>query len=239
MEQAGLLWKLQALVQEVYTLQNKEGLRPLAAHLKDLQENIKNGEEESRKLLREVTALEKMILAQEESINKQMEAVKNGKDKLYSSKGGSLKELLSQQQALAKMEAEVQKTENAYWETQKRMEDLKAADKQTKEIIKTLKLQYNEGVKKYNAEKNHLEIKIAELQLKQDEVKEKLKPETLKLFVDKEKLFPINPVAVLKGGFCTGCHISIPSHLALHIREGKEFYSCDNCGRILINNLNS
>lgn len=235
MTQERLLWELQSLVQEVYTLQKKEELKPLAARLRELQLNIKNGEAELLRLNRQIEETEKIIVQKEENINMKMESVKKGKEKLYSAKGSSLKELLSLQQSLAKTEEEVQKAETDYWETQKKLEELKKAVRQTKEIIRTFKLEYNEGVKRYNAEKQQVELKIAELLLKQDKIKEELNPETLKLFLAKEKQFPGNPVATFKAGICTGCHISIPSHLALNIRVGKSFYCCDNCGRILIN----
>lgn len=237
MEQERLIWELQSLVQEEHFLQRKEELKPLVNQLKDLQESIKNGEEEVRFLQGEITDNAAKSTEIEQLINKMSQQLKGNREKLYGVKGGSLKELLGMQQAIMKTEEELQKTETSYLETLKNIDVLNEKEKKTREIIRALKMEYNEDLKKYKAEKNRLDLKIAEIQLKQEEIKEKLKPEILSLFLDTMKRFPTSPVAYVKGGSCSGCHISIPSFTAMRIRENKSFVSCDSCGRILINKV--
>lgn len=42
-----------------------------------------------------------------------------------------------------------------------------------------------------------------------------------------------NPLAVLSGNSCTGCHMDLPSAYAKKLREDNILGECENCGRIL------
>ncbi|MFZ5752776.1 MAG: zinc ribbon domain-containing protein [Bacillota bacterium] len=235
MEQARLIWDLQAIAQEEYVLQKKEGLKSLVVRLKQLQDSIKRAEEESSKLGNLLAGAEAKATKLDTEVARITKQAQGSKDKLYQAKGGSLKELLSLQQSLIKMEEEVNKSENRYMEVLNEIENLKKKQEQVKEIIKSLKKEYNEGVKEYKKAVSQLDFKLAELKLKREEIEEQLSPETLRLYTETERRFPRNAVAKIKGGTCSGCHISIPSVLVLRIKEGKTLQRCDNCGRILIN----
>ena len=104
----------------------------------------------------------------------------------------------------------------------------------TKEIVKELKKNYNQEVKGYKERVNEVELKLADNLLKQEKLKEDLSPEVLRLFMETKRKYPQNPVAVMKGGSCSGCHISVPAMLVSRVREGRELNLCDSCGRILI-----
>ncbi len=235
MEQERLIWDLQAITQEEYSLQKKEGIRPMVERLKQLQESIKAAEEENSKLLKLLALAEDKGAKLDTEVARLTKEAKGSKDKLYQAKGGSLKELLSLQQSVVKMEEKVSKSENRYMEVLNEIEALKAKQEQVKEIIKSLKKEYNEGVKEYKKAVSQLDIQLAQLKLMKEEILERLSPEVLRLYTETEKRFPRNAVAKIKRGTCSGCHISIPSVLVLRIKEGKALQRCDNCGRILIN----
>lgn len=235
MEQEKLILELQNYLQEKYRLQKNNEISAMAQDLKNLQESIKKAEEESLKTEDRIKELETRAQETEKRINQLNQQIKGGKEKLYGVKGGSLKELLSIQQNLARMEEDIAKGETQYWEYVRQGEEFKEGRKQAKDIIKALKNQYNEGVRSYKAEKSKLEMELMNIQLKEEEIQEKLQPETIRLFKETEKRYPLNPVAVMKGGNCSGCYIAIPSMLAMRVREGKTLCRCDSCGRILIN----
>lgn len=235
MEQERLIWDLQALAQEEYELLKKDGLKPMVVRLKQLQESIKRAEEESSTLVNLLAEAEAKAAKLDREVARMTKQAKGSKDKLYQAKGGSLKELLSLQQSVVKMEEEITNSENRYMDVLNELDNLKAKQKQVKEIIKSLKKEYNEGVKEYKKTVSQIDVRLAELKLKREEIEEQLCPETLRLYTETEKRFPRNAVAKIKRGTCSGCHISIPSVLVLRIKEGKALQRCDNCGRILIN----
>lgn len=235
MEQERLIWELQALTQEEYGLQKKDVLKPVVARLKQLQESIKRAEEENGTLVNLLAQAEVKAAKLDREVDRITKQAKGNKNKLYQTKGGSLKELLSLQQTVVKMEEEITNNENRYMEVLHEIENLKAKQKQVEEIIKSLKKEYNEGVKEYKKTVSQIDVRLAELTLKREEIEERLSPEALRLYRETEKRFPRNAVAKIKGGTCSGCHISIPSVLVLRIKEGKTLQRCDNCGRIIIN----
>lgn len=234
MEQMRIILQLQDIINEKAFLKKSNELGSKAKELKVLQESIRKVEEEYQTVEAGILSVEEKTKNLEIQTEKLAQQANSSKDRLYGAKGGSLKELLSLQQAIQKIEQDVEKSEALYWDTFKQIEQLKEKRKKLREMIKALKLQYNEGVKIYKSEKNNMELKLAEITIKEEELREKLGPEVLKKFTDTEKRFPLNPVAIMKGGICTGCRISVPSVLALKIREGKNLYRCDSCGRLLI-----
>ncbi|MCR4443236.1 MAG: C4-type zinc ribbon domain-containing protein [Peptococcaceae bacterium] len=237
MEQEKLIWQLQEFVQEEYLLRKKSELKPLVEHLKKLREDIKRVEAEADGLQRQAAETERKAQELEKKVSLINKQIKGGKEKLYGAKGSSLKELLSLQQSVLKKESEAEKGEVLYWEMLKKAEELRSGQKQAREAIKQLKREYNDNVKVYREKLQQIELKLAENRLKQEKIREKLKPEVLSFFQEVEKKFPGNPVAVVKGGACSGCHIAMPSILVGRIREGGKIYRCENCGRILINIL--
>jgi len=234
MEQARLLLELQNYLQEKNAQQKSGQLVSMAQNLRELQLTISKAEKESQELSEVVTRNEAAARNFEQQASKIAEQVKSGKERLYGSKGGGLKELLGLQQSLQKLEEDAEKGEAKYWEMLKEVEEYNNRLKATKEIIKALKAQYNQGVRDYKELKNETELKIAEIQLREDEIISRLKPENLNIFRDAAKRFPTNPVALFRGGNCSGCRISVPSFLAMQIREGKTICYCDSCGRILV-----
>lgn len=234
MEQERYLFKLQELVQQEQQLRGKHELKPLISTLRKLQDSIKETEAWCDDLQRQAEEAEKKARELEKNIAEVNKKKESGKEKLYGAKGGSLKELLSLQQSVLKMEDEIEKGEALYWELEKQIEELKNERQSAKEKIRNLKKEYNENVKIYKEQVGQLEIKLAENKAMQEEIRGLMKPEILRLFTEVEKRIPGTPVAFLKGEICSGCRISIPSIQALRIKEGKTLNRCENCGRILI-----
>jgi len=237
MERDKLIWELQGLVQEEYAIKNKKELREMADELRILQGSVKRAEEELQKLGKEAAEGEKRALELEKQTGVIAKQVKNGKEKLYETKGASLKELLSMQQSVQKMEEEIEKNEALYLETINEIEEKKNRQQQTRDIVKSLKTEYNEKLRVYREKAKQTELELAALSVKMEQVRERLDPEALRFYQDTLKRFPLNPVAVMRGESCSGCNIEIPMVLARRIREGKILYRCDNCGRILISGV--
>jgi len=226
--------ELQNYLQERKALQKNSQLADTAQSLRELRETIARAEQEYEGLQQSAVKAQLDAKEVELQVNRMMDQIKGGKEKLYGAKGSGIKELLSLQQSLQKMEEDAQKGEARYWEMLKEAEGFTAKQKEVREIVKTLKAQYNQKVREYKEEKQRIELKIAEVQNREEEAASRLTKQNLLIFRTAEQKYPTNPVALFRGGNCSGCHISIPSFLAMQIKEAKNICYCDNCGRILV-----
>jgi predicted nucleic acid-binding Zn-ribbon protein len=234
MKQENLLLQLQELLHEEYIQKGKQELRPLINSLRKLQEEIKQAETRSLDLQKKIAEMRKELIEVEAQTDGLNDKIGEAREKLYGAKGGSLKELLSLQQSVQKMEEEIAKTETRYLEKANLIDELIKSREQTNESIKEMKRSYNKDIKIYKEKNQQIESNLANNLEKQIKIKEKFNPEVLSIFMETAKRFPANPVALLKGQICSGCHISIPSVLQIRIMEAKKLHICDSCGRILI-----
>lgn len=233
--QERLLWRFQELKQEQAGLLQTEELKGVVRKLKDFQEKVKKGEEELQALLEMIEKTENEVIKLEDESSSLAEQIKVNKGKLYEAKGGTLKELLSLQQSVLKLESQGREAENKYWDLLKKIEECKQKKDEYKKTVDFWQKEFTEGITEYQKMKAEVELKLAELKSKQEEVREQLLPEVSKLYQEAERRYPLSFVAMLHKNSCLGCHISVPSALVKRVKEGKTIQHCDNCGRILIN----
>ncbi|MGI6588833.1 MAG: zinc ribbon domain-containing protein [Peptococcia bacterium] len=234
LRQERLLWRLQDLKLVEDDLLQSDEVKAVVGKLKEFQEKVKTGEKELQTLLQMIEKTEEEIQTLEEESGCLVEQLKINKKKLYEAKGSSLKELLSLQQAVLKLESQGQETEEKYWDFLKKIEEYKQQKNQYQETIKIWQKEFAEGLTQYQKMKAELDLKLAEIKNKQEEVVEQLLPEVKKLYLEAEKRYPLSFVAKLHQGSCLGCHISVSSVSERRVKEGKVLQHCDNCGRILI-----
>lgn len=236
-KQEKLLWRLQELKQEEVGLTQADEIRAIIMKLKDLKVNVQTGERKLQSLTELIEKTENEISELEKESNTRAEQAKLQKEKLYEAKGSSLKELLSLQQAVLKLETQGKEAENRYWELLKKLDEYKRKIVEYKQTIRACRKAYNQEVREYKKLKVQIELKLAELKSKQEEVQEQLLPEVRKIYIEAERRYPQSFVAVLRKESCMGCFIGVSMNLVKRVKEGKAIQHCDNCGRILINNV--
>jgi len=234
-KQEELLWKLQGLKQKEIGLTQTEEIKIAIRKLKDFKGKVKTGEQELQSITELIKNAENEVAELEKESNNRTEQLKTHKEKLYNAKGSSLKELLSLQQSILKLETQGKEAENKYWDILKKIEERKQKKVEYKKTIRACQLEYNKDLGEYKKLKSQTELSLAEIKSQQEAVQEQLLPEVNKLYLEAEKRFPFSFVAKLYKESCTGCHIGVSSNLVKRIREGKAIQYCDNCGRILIN----
>ncbi len=234
MEQNKVLLEIQKLLGKEQGLEKDTRLLNLKKDLRKLKDSIENAEARYQKVAELMEGAKKEAENLEKQINNTSKQIKDGKEKLYSSKGSGLKELLGLQQSLQNMMQDAQNKENTYWEKIKEADNYKAELKELNKAVKTLKAQYNQGVVEYKELKKEVDLKIAELRIQKEELISLLNPKSLSAFRQLEKRYPYSPIASLRHGNCSACHISLPTHLIQMVKEEKDISFCDNCGRILV-----
>lgn len=235
MRQEEIMVKLKELLQTEQELKKKTEIKPLIDSLREMQKYILLTDQKSSELRKEIKSRENKVIELEKMIQFLNERTKDYKEKLYGNKGGSLKELLSFQQSVQKMEQDSEQAEIQLLDELKSIEDGKKEREELRKANNDQKSTYNELLEDYRSKSAVIEAALKENLLCQAQFKQMLKPEHLNLLEETIKRFPSSPIAVLTGETCSGCHISLPTILLSNIREGKRFYRCDNCGRIIIN----
>ncbi len=234
LQQAKILLKLQEYLLKKLELKKDSQFIGLAKELNELKMTIAKAEQENIELSELAKNKEKKARELEQQLSINSEQIKLSKERLYNAKGSGLRELLSLQQAIQKLEEDIESGEADYLRLLNEAEECREKRINNREIIKGLKTQYNQGVRKYNELRKTLELKLAELIFQEEETISQLNQEYLTTYQKIVKKFPSNPVAVLKGDTCSICHISISAILKKDVKQGKKVCFCENCGRILV-----
>ncbi len=88
-------------------------------------------------------------------------------------------------------------------------------------------------VKDLAAKEATLDGRLVELTKDRDELASKIDEDILDRF---HRLFASKgdaAVVALEHDVCTGCHMKVTTATAMHVKNGKEIVSCEQCGRIL------
>lgn len=106
-------------------------------------------------------------------------------------------------------------------------------DELTKEISEK-RTELNENKKILNDLNKQFESEENELLTKRKNITEKIDPENLSLYERINKSYRGEGVAVVRKGNCSGCFNSLPPQREIEIRMARRIFTCESCGRILI-----
>ena len=88
-------------------------------------------------------------------------------------------------------------------------------------------------MKDLDAKEHALDSRLQELTKERDEIASKIDEDVLDRF---QRLFASKgdaAVVALEHDVCTGCHMKVTTATAMHVKNSKEIFSCEQCGRIL------
>jgi predicted nucleic acid-binding Zn-ribbon protein len=106
-------------------------------------------------------------------------------------------------------------------------------DELTKEISEK-RSELNENKKKLNDLNKQFEAEENELLSRRKDLTQKIDPENLSLYERINSSYRGEAVAVVRKGNCSGCFNSLPPQREIEIRMAKRIFTCESCGRILI-----
>jgi predicted nucleic acid-binding Zn-ribbon protein len=202
--------------------------------IKSIKKQIENMDTmlEAAKELQETHA--KSIAALESEMGGKEQYLREGEARLYESKGRSLRELLTIQQAIITVEADLRTGEDTYLQLLNEVETMKTEMEKTEAASKELKKAYNQRARAFKLKKQKLELQIKALEAEEELIRKELPEETLNLYDDVLKRVGRAPVAMVQKQTCQGCHIGISDQQIRKIQFGGQWYCCENCGRILV-----
>jgi predicted nucleic acid-binding Zn-ribbon protein len=106
-------------------------------------------------------------------------------------------------------------------------------DELTKEISEK-RSELNENKKILNDLNKQFESEENELLTRRKDIVKKIDPENLSLYERINGSFRGEAVAVVRKGNCSGCFNSLPPQREIEIRMARRIFTCESCGRILI-----
>ncbi|QZY56572.1 zinc ribbon domain-containing protein [Crassaminicella profunda] len=153
------------------------------------------------------------------------------KDQLY---GGKINDLKQLESLMKKEEHKKEELNEIDSKTLEMMEEIDAVKEEVKRIgLKgralgsTIKDMLEE--RKITIEK--IEKDIIEKKTKKEEILKKITKKNIEIYMD-IKSRKNNPVVVLKGDVCMGCHMDLPVMTLTKLKK-QDIVVCNNCGRIL------
>jgi predicted nucleic acid-binding Zn-ribbon protein len=179
-------------------------------------------------------AHKKSIAALEAEIGGKEKYLREGEARLYESKGRSLRELLTIQQAIVTAEADLHADEDTYLKLLSELDTMKTKAEKAEVASRELKKAYNQKARDFKLKKEKLEIQIKVLEAEEEVIRKELPENTLRLYDDILRRVGQAPVTTVRKQTCQGCHIGVSDQQIRKIQFGGQWYCCENCGRILV-----
>ncbi len=230
--QLDLLWKFMQLDMEADKFEvdmrqspNRQKLLKQRSFLMDQQNNMKRIESEVATLADRLDAIEDEANRLDALLEKEQKAVEDQPPTTPE----------EAEKALGQMQKLVDNLTRYEQELQKIRKDAETRDRQQKEIrvraAKT-KAEFDQLKTEYDSEFKADSVKLNELRAKAEEEGKSINSELLNRYKTiKQHSTP--PMALLTGGQCAGCYMSLPSATLRELQAGEKIVECDNCGRIL------
>jgi len=196
----------------------KEKLDVLENHLNEDKQKLKNFEAEEKALAKENKSLEEKISKYDESkykvkSNKEYDDINRQIDIMYETVQKNetrVKELKGYQESLVKGILEMTRT---FEENKNELKDDSAH---------------------LNALNKQFEDEETELMEKRKDILKKLDENIRNLYERINGSMRGHATAILRKGNCSGCYNSIPPQREIEIRMAENIFSCQSCGRIMI-----
>lgn len=224
------LFQLQLIDSQLDELEELRGDLPntvntLKAQIEDLQEQIKQKEQEKEE------SLEKRQLNEEE-IEKLKESQKKFKAQLYQVRNNKeydalTKEIDHTEETIKRLEAENDALADRSKVLSAEIEEIIPRVEELEKELKEKEADLKEIIKANEKEEN----KLLEERKK---IEQLVKKADLSVYTRIRKAKKGRAVVTIRRSACSGCHNIIPSQRQLEIRRNDRIFTCEYCGRILV-----
>ncbi|KJS22659.1 MAG: hypothetical protein VR72_04780 [Clostridiaceae bacterium BRH_c20a] len=229
------LWELQVVDRDLERISKEIKQRELVISLKEMQNNISDIETAVEKEQNDIAKLEKSAKKIERDLADLESKRVVQEQKLYEGSCNNPKELESMKVKLDQLREQTSQFEDLVLADMDKLEDKVQLLNRISGQLEDLKKAYYKGVKTYQKNKKQLEDAKESAMKKQGELENLLEENLLKKYQRIQKSFKNAGIARVESGLCSGCRVEIPILHLKNINEGHNIYTCEQCGRILIN----
>ncbi|MEQ8821239.1 MAG: C4-type zinc ribbon domain-containing protein [Sumerlaeia bacterium] len=114
-----------------------------------------------------------------------------------------------------------------------RQQSIEAKVKETQAALEEEKRHASQERERIRGQVQEKKNRLVALNKARDKSATKVPAEALEVYERIRKRHPRDPVVVVRGGSCGGCHFSILPNMLVVVHKGEEIATCDNCSRIL------
>jgi len=228
------LYEISKIYEEKEALDPRNHLQPIFKEIKNIKTAIENGRSLAARLDEENEDSLKAIEKIKQEKPKLEEKILKYKEKLAKIRNSRLTEMIEIQQAIKALNEKIAEGSVQINELQDNIRKNEERKREIRDAVLGLKKQYNDKVILYNKTKAELDLKIAALTAKEEELKEELSPDVLNILDNTVETVKSKPIALLKDDICTGCCLAVSNHTARLVKRMEKLQCCDNCKRILL-----
>lgn len=224
-----ILIGLQELDTVLFKLEDKKADIP--RHVEVLQSSLKREKDVIEKRKSEYERLKKLKKEKEMVLDDGLERLKK------------LKSRISEIKTNKEYQAHLKEIENAQNENRGIEDEILSLMERTEESCKMVEIEekrhagvlsrFEEDKKSYEAEEKRIDEEIEELKEKRKMIVSKVSQEQYNNYFKILKIGKGLAVVPVKGGSCSGCHMSLPPQVINDVRKNEEIIDCSNCHRIL------
>lgn len=233
--QQKVLWELQEVDQSLERISGEIKQRELVIKLKKYQAEIAEIQNIIDKEEKDIAKLERDCKKMEQELAS-LEAKKNEREQtLYAGNCSNTKELEGMKVKLEVVKAQVSQMEDEILMNMDILEDKVQLLNRLGGQLAEIKKVYTKGVKLYKKNKKEFIDAKTFAEERQTKLEDILGESLLQKYQRVQRTFKNTGIARVENGLCSGCRVEIPILHLKNIKEGNNIYTCEQCGRILIN----
>jgi hypothetical protein len=227
------LWHLQEYDLKIAELRKILKCLPVKRTLVALKKHIKEEMGEIKNKKKELNELNKKLRKTEREYRDLTIIEKELERKLYSGEITSIREMERLEKKLEKLKQDEGHEENITLELMDIIEKMENEITKREEGLKADIQKYKKEKLKYKKEVDKIEEELFNLELKREELVEKIDESYLSIYEQLKKNKQGVAIAKIKGGRCSGCRMSLPLIVINRAKLEDSIVKCENCGRIL------
>lgn len=232
MEAIDMLWELEShwnflesYENELKKLNNDLDLKTIEKKATKLEKKLQSSENKQEKIKKNLRETEKEL----DINNFNMEELKRS---LYDGHTSDIKQLEYLNKEKEKIEKIIDNIELKVLDFIGKTEDQEKEIKSLEKELKTVKDEDNNIKNSYRPLIENLENKIKDIKNKISIEEEKLEESLIKEY-NRIRKSRGTGIVVLRNSVCMGCNIMLPTLSAEKVKDTKEIFQCESCGRIL------
>jgi predicted nucleic acid-binding Zn-ribbon protein len=159
--------------------------------------------------------------------------ITSAEERLYSGRVTNPKELANLQDEVSYLKRRRGELEDRQLEAMVEVEEYEAEVDSRKASLAQIEAEWSQAQKRLTGERSQLEERLARLEEERVKMEGMIGPEDLALYGELRGRKGGQAVALLKGGVCQACMVTLPTSQVQQVRSRDSLSFCSSCQRIL------